>query len=52
VFAADAPALAGRYPRLADFAALADRYDPEHALRNEWLERHVFGPSTTGGDHR
>jgi xylitol oxidase len=52
VFAADAPALAGRYPRLADFAALADRHDPEHALRNEWLERHVFGPSTTGGDHR
>jgi xylitol oxidase len=50
VFGADARALAARYPRLADFAALARRFDPEHAFGNEWLERHVFGPSTTGGD--
>jgi xylitol oxidase len=50
VFGADARALADRYPRLADFAALAGRFDPEHAFGNEWLERHAFGPSTTGGD--
>jgi xylitol oxidase len=52
VLRADARTLAGRYPRRADFAALADRYDPQHAFRNEWLERHVLGPSPTGGDRR
>lgn len=27
-----------RYPRLADFAALVARYDPERKLRNDWLD--------------
>jgi xylitol oxidase len=52
VFGADARALDGRYPRLGQFAALADRHDPEHAFRNAWLERHVFGPAPSGGVRR
>jgi alditol oxidase len=43
VFLADATALADRYPRLGDFAALATRLDPRGAFRNAWLERHVLG---------
>jgi xylitol oxidase len=43
VFLADAAALADRYPRLGDFAALAARLDPRGAFRNAWLERHVLG---------
>ena len=31
------------YPRLAEFVALAQRYDPRGAFRNPWLERFVFG---------
>lgn len=30
-----------RYPRRADFAALAERLDPRGAFRNAWLEAHV-----------
>jgi xylitol oxidase len=43
LFAADAATLTPRYPRAADFKALADRRDPRGAFRNPWLERHVFG---------
>jgi xylitol oxidase len=43
VFLADAAALADRYPRLGDFAALAAQLDPRGAFRNAWLERHVLG---------
>jgi alditol oxidase len=43
VFAADAAALAPRYDRLADFAALAQRLDPRGAFGNDWLDRHVLG---------
>ena len=42
VFAADAAALAPRYERLADFAALAERLDPRGAFRNDWLDHHVL----------
>jgi alditol oxidase len=34
---------APRYPRLADFAALAERLDPRGAFRNAWFERSLFG---------
>jgi alditol oxidase len=34
---------APRYPRLADFAALAERLDPRGAFRNAWLERSLSG---------
>jgi alditol oxidase len=43
VFLADAAALAPRYERLADFAALAERLDPRGAFRNAWLATHVLG---------
>jgi len=42
-FHLDAAAIAGRYERLPDFAALAARLDPRGAFRNAWLERHVLG---------
>ena len=42
-FHLDAAAIAPRYERLADFAALAARLDPRAAFRNAWLERHVLG---------
>jgi xylitol oxidase len=42
LFAADAATIATRYERLPDFRALAERLDPRGALRNAWLERHVF----------
>jgi alditol oxidase len=42
-FHLDAAAIAPRYERLADFAALAARLDPRAAFRNPWLERHVLG---------
>jgi xylitol oxidase len=38
VFAADAATLAERYPRVKDFIALADRYDPDGKFRNEYLD--------------
>jgi hypothetical protein len=31
------------YPRLDDFRALADRFDPRGKLRNRYLDEHVFG---------
>jgi xylitol oxidase len=42
-FLADAATMAGLYPRLPDFAALAARLDPRAAFRNAWLERCVLG---------
>jgi xylitol oxidase len=39
-----APAvLRSRYERLPDFLALARKYDPQGKLRNEFLDRNVFG---------
>lgn len=32
-----------RYPRLADFRALAQRHDPSGKFRNAFLDRNVFG---------
>lgn len=43
VFAAGADVLAERYPRLADFRALAARLDPTGKFRNPFLDRAVFG---------
>jgi len=43
MFAATASDLAGRYPRMADFRALAARLDPRGAFRNDFLERKVLG---------
>lgn len=43
VFLADAAAIASRYERLDDFAALAQRLDPRGAFRNDWLSAHVLG---------
>ncbi len=43
LFLADAAALAPRYPRHADFLALAERLDPRGAFRNDWFERYVAG---------
>ncbi|HEX3593317.1 MAG TPA: FAD-binding protein [Pseudonocardiaceae bacterium] len=37
------PWLAGRYPRMADFRALADRLDPGGTFRSPFVRRHVFG---------
>lgn len=39
VFLAGAERLRPRYPRAADFAALAARLDPRGAFRNAWLDR-------------
>ena len=41
LFLADAPALARRYERHADFLALAARLDPRGAFRNAWFDRRV-----------
>jgi xylitol oxidase len=43
LFQADAASLASLYPRFADFKDLAERMDPEHKFRNEFLARKVFG---------
>jgi xylitol oxidase len=43
VFLMDAPTIAQRYPRLADFRRLCAQLDPRGAFRNAWLERHVLG---------
>ena len=32
----------GKYPRVEDFAALAERLDPRGAFRNPWFERQVL----------
>ncbi len=42
LFLADAAALAPRYERLGDFAALVGRIDARGAFRNAWLESHVL----------
>ena len=39
LFRATAAELAPRYPRHADFLALADRLDPRGAFANDWLRR-------------
>lgn len=39
VFEMDAAALMDAYPRLADFAALRERVDPEHTFGNAFLDR-------------
>ncbi|MDP9344894.1 MAG: FAD-binding protein [Actinomycetota bacterium] len=41
VFRAGADELAPRYPRLADFRALARRLDPRGAFVNDWLQKRV-----------
>ncbi|MET7279686.1 D-arabinono-1,4-lactone oxidase [Kribbella sp. NPDC005582] len=41
VFAADAATLAQRYPKVRDFIALANRYDPEGKFRNEYLDKYL-----------
>jgi xylitol oxidase len=38
VFTEDGAAIRARYPRFADFAALARRYDPKGVFRNAWLD--------------
>jgi xylitol oxidase len=43
LFLAGADRIAPLYPRVRDFAALAERLDPRGAFRNAWLERHVLG---------
>jgi xylitol oxidase len=45
VFLAGSEQIRDTYPKLDDFSALAERFDPQHAFRNGWLERHVFGSS-------
>jgi xylitol oxidase len=35
--------VASRYPRMADFRALATGLDPDGRLRNRFLDRFVFG---------
>jgi xylitol oxidase len=37
VFTTDAATVRSRYPRFADFRALADEYDPKGVFRNAWL---------------
>ena len=39
---ADADALAGAYPQMSAFRALAESYDPGRKFRNAYLEAHVF----------
>jgi xylitol oxidase len=43
LFHAGADAVAELYPRFSDFKDLAERMDPEHKFRNEFLARKVFG---------
>lgn len=43
LFHAGAGSVAGLYPRFSDFTDLAERMDPEHKFRNEFLTRKVFG---------
>ena len=41
VFAADAGTLAQRYPKVADFIALAAKYDPNGKFRNPYLDTYL-----------
>jgi xylitol oxidase len=43
LFHADAASVAGLYPRFDDFRDLAERMDPGHKFRNDFLARKVFG---------
>lgn len=43
LFLARAADLAAGYDRLADFAALVERFDPHGKFHNRWLEAHVLG---------
>jgi xylitol oxidase len=43
MFLAGSDYISSQYPELGRFAALAERFDPGHAFRNDWLSRHVFG---------
>ena len=43
LFAADAAALAPRYPRFDEFTALAADYDPSGRFRNAFTDRVLFG---------
>jgi alditol oxidase len=43
LFTLPASAVRPLYPRLADFDALARRYDPLGVFRNDFIERRVFG---------
>jgi xylitol oxidase len=43
LFVADAATIAGRYPRLGDFAGLAGRLDPGGVFTNAWLRERVLG---------
>jgi len=43
LFAMDGAELRSRYERLADFQALAKKYDPKGKFRNDFLNRNVFG---------
>jgi xylitol oxidase len=43
LFAMPAATVASRYPRLADFRALASRHDPHGKFRNAFLDAHLFG---------
>jgi alditol oxidase len=51
LFAADATVIAPLYPRMDDFARLAERLDPRGAFRNEWLEECVL-VSRTAAERR
>lgn len=42
LFTTSADALRSRYPRLADFHALARHYDPNGTFTNDFLARHLF----------
>lgn len=43
LFHADAASVSTLYPRFADFKDLAERMDPGHKFRNDFLARKVFG---------
>jgi xylitol oxidase len=43
LFVATADELAPRYPKMADFRALADRLDPRGAFRSAFVTEHVLG---------
>ncbi|MDO9398183.1 MAG: FAD-binding protein [Herbiconiux sp.] len=44
-FAAQAPSIVPLYERAADFAALAERFDPDHRFRNAYLTRALALPA-------
>jgi alditol oxidase len=42
LFTIPGPVLQRQYPRLADFRALAARYDPDGKFRNEFLQTNLY----------